>query len=351
MEKKNIVVFFGGRSSEHIISCMSAQNVISSIDEEKYEIILVGITEEGKWLLVKDVAAIADGSWREGTTQAVLSPDATEKCLYVFEADGLRKIRVDVAFPVLHGQNGEDGTIQGLFELAQIPYVGCGVLASAIGMDKLYTKLIVNRLGIRQAEYVPVFAEELSDMDRVTAEVEEKLSYPVFVKPSRAGSSRGVSKAKNRKELEDALHLAAENDWKMLVEEAIVGREVECAVLGNLDPQASGVGEIFSADGFYGFDAKYYNQDSKTSVNPDIEAEAREEIRRNAVEIFRAIDGRGLSRVDFFLTKEGVVFNEINTMPGFTAISMYPSLWEAKGLGKKALIQELINLAFSVRER
>ena len=344
--KQNIVVFFCVLSSEHVVSCMSAQNVLACIDRDKYEIILVGITQKGRWLLVDSPEKIADGSWRTSTAHVILSPDATEKCLYIFTDGEVKKQPVDVIFPVLHGLFGEDGTIQGLFEMAQIPYVGCGLTSSAIGMDKFYTKMIVERLGIRQAKYVPVLAEEFDRIEAVMDRIEGELPYPVFVKPSRAGSSCGVSKARNRRELRKALSVAAENDRKILVEEAIDGRELECAVLGNLDPKASGVGEIFPADEFYDFDAKYYNQESKTTVSPDLPESAREEIRRDAVEIFKAVDARGLSRVDFFLTAKGVVFNEINTMPGFTAISMYPTLWEAAGKSKQELIQELIDLAF-----
>ena len=255
-------------------------------------------------------------------------------------------VHLDVIFPVLHGLYGEDGTVQGLFKLAGIPFVGCGLFASAAGMDKLYTKIIVDTLGIRQAKYVPVYKEELPKMDEVVAKVESALEYPVFVKPSRAGSSKGVNKAANREQLKNALVEAADNDRKILVEETIIGREVECAVLGNLDVKASGVGEILSADEFYDFDAKYYNSESKTLVDPPMPENMREQIREDAVKIFMALDGRGLSRVDFFLTESGVVFNEINTLPGFTAISMYPMLWEAQGIPKKELVQKLIDLAF-----
>ena len=236
-------------------------------------------------------------------------------------------VHLDVIFPVLHGLYGEDGTVQGLFKLAGIPFVGCGLFASAAGMDKLYTKIIVDTLGIRQAKYVPVYKEELPKMDEVVARVESALEYPVFVKPSRAGSSKGVNKAANREQLKSALVEAADNDRKILVEETIIGREVECAVLGNLD-------------------AKYYNSESKTLVDPPMPENMREQIREDAVKIFMALDGRGLSRVDFFLTESGVVFNEINTLPGFTAISMYPMLWEAQGIPKKELVQKLIDLAF-----
>ena len=198
MEKKNIVVLFGGQSSEHVVSCMSVQNVAANINEEKYNVILVGITEDGHWVKVDSLSQVKDDTWRESKTGAVLSPDAKEKCLIVTENGSFEKIPVDVVFPVLHGLYGEDGTVQGILELAKIPYVGCGVLASAVSMDKLSTKRMVSGLGICQAAYVSVMKAELKDMDAVIAKIEKEIPYPVFVKPSNAGSSRGVNKADNR---------------------------------------------------------------------------------------------------------------------------------------------------------
>lgn len=353
MARQTVAVFFGGQSSEHEISCLSAVNVIENIDREKYEVILVGITREGAWLLVDGVEAIRSGSWRDGAVRAVLSPDARQHGLLVLEEDRVGLRRVDVAFPVLHGLFGEDGTIQGLLELAQIPYVGCGVLASAVSMDKLYTKLIVDRLGIRQAAYVAVRKEELSDMEGVVRKVEARLSYPVFIKPCNAGSSKGISKAENREALMSGLLEAAGHDRKILVEETVVGREIECAVLGGAEPAVSGVGEILAAADFYDYEAKYHNAESKTVLDPNLPAETVEAIRRDAARIFQAVDGFGLSRVDFFVTREEnqVVFNEINTLPGFTAISMYPMLWENRGMTKRSLVEALIRTAFSRREQ
>ena len=344
--KKTVAVIFGGQSSEHIVSCMSVQNVAGQIDREAYDVLLIGITEEGHWVKADSLESIQDGSWKNSKVSAVISPDATDKCVILLEDGKWKKVKIDVVFPVLHGLYGEDGTIQGILELAGIPYVGCGVLASAVSMDKLYTKIIVDTLGIRQAAYVPVYREELADMNRVAEKIEGKFSYPVFVKPSNAGSSKGVGKAENREELEAALTEAARHDRKILVEETIIGHEVECAVFGggNVPVKASGVGEIMAAAEFYDFDAKYYNADSKTVVNPPLPGNAAEEVRKAAVEIFKAVDGYGLSRVDFFVKENGeVVFNEINTLPGFTAISMYPMLWEAAGMDKKALVQALLD--------
>lgn len=346
--KKRILVIFGGQSSEHIVSCMSAVNVINNIDRDTYEVLIVGITEEGHWLLVDSVEAIKDESWRNGTVQAILSPDATEKSVIVMDGTKVHKIKVDGAFPVLHGLYGEDGTIQGLFELVQLPYVGCGVLASAVSMDKFFTKIIADRVGVRQAAYEPVMKEEIADaqgMEDAVRRVEKRFSYPVFIKPSNAGSSRGVSKAENREQLEKGLTEAALHDRKILVEETIVGHEIECAVFGNgKDPViASGVGEVLAAAEFYDFEAKYFNAESRTVVNPELPGDSAERVQKAAVEIFKAVDGYGLARVDFFVTAGGdVVFNEINTMPGFTAISMYPMLFEAAGISKTELVGKLI---------
>lgn len=352
MSKKNLAVIFGGRSSEHEVSCISVQTIIKAVNQEKYNMYLVGITEEGKWLKVNDVAAIEDDSWRQSKEVAIISPD-TKGELLIGEATGdtysyNRSVKIDAIFPVLHGMYGEDGTIQGLFEMSGIPYVGCGVFASAASMDKFYTKLVVDTLGIRQAIYVGVIASELKDMDSVVAKVESKLSYPVFIKPSKAGSSKGVSKADNRDMLVAGLLEAAKHDYKILVEETIVGRELECAVIGyDKTTKASGIGEILAAAEFYDFDAKYNNAESKTVIDPELPEGKVEEIRENAVKIFNALDGFGLSRVDFFLEKDtgSVVFNEINTLPGFTSISMYPMLWKAKGYTIESLVEELIEMA------
>lgn len=350
MEKKKIAVLFGGQSSEHIVSCMSAANVIDQIDTQRYEPILIGITQEGHWVRTDTVEDIRSGAWRESRIEAVISPDATKQCLILTENGISREERIDAAFPVLHGLCGEDGTVQGLFELARIPYVGCGVLASAVSMDKLYTKIIVDDLGIRQADYVPVMSWKMKkDMDEVVKQIEEKFSYPVFVKPSNAGSSKGVSKAENREELIAGLWEAANHDRKILVEETIVGHEIECAVLGGGQKpvQSSGVGEILAAAEFYDFEAKYFNEESRTVLGPDLPGDSAEQVRKAAAAIFNAVDGYGLARVDFFVTKNGeVIFNEINTLPGFTAISMYPMLWEAAGITKQDLINRLIELAF-----
>lgn len=355
---KKIAILFGGQSSEHEVSLKSAVTIAKAMNQQKYSILLIGITKEGEWLYVDSLAEIEDGSWKKSAKSALISPDAGAGSVFVFARSAgsvtvsAERIKIDAVFPALHGLYGEDGTVQGLLELARIPYVGCGVLASAVSMDKLYTKLIVDTLGIRQAKYVPVLKHELSNFTEVIAKIEKTLSYPVFVKPSNAGSSCGVTKAHNRAELEGGLLLAADHDRKILVEETIVGRELECAVLGGVCAKASGVGEVLAAAEFYDYDAKYNNSESKTDISPELPEGKAEEIARDAEKIFAAVDGFGLSRVDFFLTNDGeVVFNEINTLPGFTAISMYPMLWEAKGIGKEALVEELLSLAFARAEK
>ena len=330
MDKKTIAVVFGGQSSEHEISCISVATVLRQIDESKYNILIIGITKAGRWLKVDSIEAVEDGSWREGTVGAILSPDASMKGVLFLENGHATLEKVDVVFPVLHGLWGEDGTIQGVLELAGIPYVGCGVLASAVSMDKLYTKIIVDTLGIR---------------------VESRFSYPVFVKPSCAGSSKGVSKATDRESLIHALEVAAAEDVKILVEEMIVGRELEFAIFNSGETEASGIGEILAAADFYDYDAKYNNAESRTVIDPELPEGKMDEIREAAKAIFQAVDGCGLARVDFFLEKDTnrVIFNEINTLPGFTAISMYPMLWEARGRKKPELVEALIQSAYTRR--
>lgn len=350
--KMNIVVVFGGQSTEHDISRRSVVTVLDYLDDNKYEVYTVGITKEGQWLLYDgNRDAILNDTWMQYGIPAYISPDATRKALVIEHRGVLEMINIDAVIPVLHGLYGEDGSIQGLFRLAGIPYVGCGILASSVAMDKLYTKLVVEPLGIRQAKYVRALKE---DYDRITMaeEVNNKLTYPVFVKPSNAGSSIGVSKAESDTELHDALVLAFEHDRKVLVEEGIDGREVECAVLGNFDVVASDVGEILAADEFYDFDSKYNSEDSETVLSADIPSETKELIRDYAVQIFKAIDGRGLSRVDFFVENGtgDVIFNEINTYPGFTNISMYPMLMAEAGYEGSALMDKLIELAIEAAE-
>lgn len=344
MNKTTVAVIFGSRSSEHDVSLVSAANVIANINTDIYDVVIVGITKEGHWLKVNNIEEITSGTWLNSKTTAIISPDTTHHGILFIEGTNVTSKYIDVALPVLHGLNGEDGTIQGLFELAHIPYVGCGVVSSGVSMDKLFAKIIVEKLGIRQAKYVSVLKREMDDIDACVNKVEDTLPYPVFIKPANAGSSRGISKAYNREELITGLKEALLHDRKVLIEETIIGRELECGVLGGTHPIASGVGEIVAAADFYDYNAKYNSAESIEDVSPELPAGVENKIREYAIQIFTALDGYSLSRVDFFLEKDTneIVFNEINTLPGFTSISMYPMLWEAKGISKSQLIEKLI---------
>ena len=349
LNKLTVAVIFGGQSSEHEVSRVSASTIISNLDPEKYYVIPVGITKDGKWMIYNGpVENIKNGEWEKFGTPAVLSPDASQKGLLKTVGGKVKLIPIDLAFPVLHGKYGEDGTIQGLFELAQIPYVGNGVLSSSISMDKAFTKIIAKNAKIPQAKYVEVHSEDLKRIKTTASKIEKKLGYPCFVKPANAGSSVGITKAHNKEELMEGLKVAAVHDSKIVVEEGIVGREIECAVLGNRGHvEASCVGEIFSAGEFYDYDAKYNNAESKTVVPAEISPEKQDEIRKMAVKVFNAVDGSGLARGDFFVENEteNVIFNELNTLPGFTPISMYSMLWAACGKSTAELLDNLIELA------
>lgn len=349
MIKKVVAVLFGGQSSEHEISKISAATVISNMSQDKYFIMPVYITKDGKWMLYDGpVENIASGQWEKYATHAILSPDTEHRGLIRIVGDKIKRIPIDVVFPVLHGKGGEDGTIQGLLELAGIPYVGCGVLASSLSMDKAYTKIVADSIGLNQADYISVSSNEaLDNIDSLCERVENEISYPCFVKPSNAGSSFGITKAADRETLISGIKLAAENDRTIVIEKNINGREVECAVLGNDNPEASIVGEILAAADFYDFDAKYNSKESKTIIPAEIDDNISDEIRKNAVAVFKALGCSGISRVDFFIENNTgkVIFNEINTMPGFTGISMYPMLWDAMGVPLPELIDRLIELA------
>ncbi len=349
-DKKRIAVIFGGQSSEHEVSRFSAEAVLRNIDTDKFEIAMIGITRDGRWLPYDGpVELLGTGEWqalaeaRQHSQQVLLSAGAA---IAAAERDSYR---IDVVFPVLHGCNGEDGTIQGLFELAGIPYVGCGVLGSALGMDKAYSKIVFEKEGIPQGKYLVFNRKQIYQTpSAMVKEVEEVLTYPCFVKPSNAGSSVGVSKAHDRVELESALQLAARYDRRILVEEFMDGREAECAVLGNDDPIASTVGEVIPCNEFYDYEAKYMSGDSSEVIIPaNLPSNTVEKIKNYSVRAFKALDCSGLARVDFFVQKDTgeVYINEINTMPGFTQISMYSKLWAATGIPYSQLIERLIELA------
>ncbi len=350
MKKLSVCILFGGISPEHEVSLRSAESVLNNIDREKYNVFPVGITKEGDWILFggTDYSMLPAGTWQsfDGNRRATLSP-VHGQGLLSFENDCVVRERIDVVFPVLHGANGEDGAIQGLLQIAGIPYVGPHIAASAACMDKCMTKLMADQAGVRQADWVLVTRNTYGHgADTVCDTVEAKFEYPVFVKPAGTGSSVGVSKAKNREQLVQALETALAYDRKVLVEEFIDGQEVECAVLGNETPMASVCGEIDAGADFYDYEAKYISDSSRLYIPARISSEVEETVRNTAVKIYEALGCCGLSRVDFFVKKDGeVVFNEINTIPGFTSISMYPKMFEASGISYPQLIDKLLELA------
>lgn len=351
MQKINVCVLFGGISPEHEVSLRSAESVLNNMDTEKYTIFPVGITKEGKWILYggTDYSQLPTQQWlnHPENCTAMISPVRGDGLL-CFKPDGMVAEKIDVVFPVLHGENGEDGAMQGLLQMAGIPYVGPHVSASAVAMDKTLTKLVMDNAAIPQAAWLLVRNSDLqTKMDAMLNEAEGRFTYPMFVKPAGTGSSVGVSKANNREELTNALLQAGKFDEKILVEEFIDGREVEVAVLGNANPMASVVGEIDSGAEFYDYEAKYVSDTSVAYIPARIPEDVAEQLRETAVKVYKAIGCRGLSRVDFFVTykENAIVFNEINTIPGFTSISMYPKLFAASGIPYGTLIDQLIQLA------
>ena len=351
MRKLNVCILFGGISPEHEVSLRSAESVLNNIDHEKYNVLPVGITKEGDWILFggKDYSQLPAGTWKSNPAnrRAAISP-VRGQGLLSFEGDCVVRTLVDVVFPVLHGENGEDGAMQGLLQMAGSPYVGPHVAASAVSMDKTLTKLVVDHAGVPQAAWHLVRRGEMENhMEQILNTLENKFVYPMFVKPAGTGSSVGVSKATNRITLAAALLSAAAFDDKVLVEEFIHGRGVEVAVMGNDNRVASICGEIDSGADFYDYDAKYVTDTSVAYIPARIPEDVEESVREAAVKVYSAIGCKGLSRVDFFVTFEDnrVVFNEINTLPGFTSISMYPKLFAASGIPYSELIDELINLA------
>jgi D-alanine-D-alanine ligase len=381
MEKLRVGILFGGRSGEHEVSLLSAASVLKAIDKEKYEVVPIGITKDGRWLTAEHAENLLQGklvleprNLRAGdpettTSAAVLArgeavivppePVHRHSGLVPFQTDAAmmrrasdRAINVDVIFPVLHGTFGEDGTIQGLLELADIPYVGAGVLGSAAGMDKDIMKSLFIAAGIPIVKHVTILRGAWEkDPKKVQKLVESKLTYPVFVKPANLGSSVGISKAHNRKELGPAVEEAAKFDRKIVIEQGVGGkkekaREIECAVLGNDEPAASVPGEIVPGKEFYDYTAKYVDEGSQLIIPAKLTKAETKKVQELAVAAFQAVDCSGLARVDFLMDpKTGKIFlNEINTMPGFTAISMYPKLWGASGLAYADLIDRLIQL-------
>ena len=338
MANLNVCVIIGGMSTEHDVSMISGKNVVENLDKDKYEVYPVVIDKNGKWY-----------------EQSINNNEEKKEIENIVEY--LKK--KDVVFPVLHGLYGEDGTIQGMLELLKIPYVGCGILSSSICMDKVYSKVIFQKAKILQAKYIYIknkntyidedFNEREFNSEEIIETVEKKLGFPVFVKPSNSGSSVGINKVKDAEELIKAIDEAAVYDKKILIEKAIVGKEVECAVLGNEEVKASIVGQILPAEDFYTYDAKYNNPESLVKIPADLSEQKINEIRELAIKAFKAVDGSGLARVDFFVEDgtEKVYINEINTMPGFTEISMYPKLWGYEGLKYSELLSKLIELVIN----
>jgi D-alanine-D-alanine ligase len=355
-----VAVVFGGRSNEHAISCVSAGSILRNLDPERFEVVAVGITPDGSWVLTDgdpDSLAIANRQLpavsSESGTELALTADPRRAGQLVSLAPGGAEVlaSVDVVFPVLHGPYGEDGTIQGLLELAGVPYVGAGVLASAAGMDKEFTKKLLVAEGLPIGDYAVLRPSE-STLD---AKQLDRLGLPAFVKPARGGSSIGVSRVTNRQELPEAIAHARQHDPKVIVESAIIGRELECGVLEFPDGtvQASTVGEIRLAgvrgreDSFYDFATKYLDDAAELDVPAKIDDDVSDAVRELAIRAFKAIDGRGLARVDFFLTDDGPLINEVNTMPGFTRISMYPRMWAASGVDYQTLLATMVDTALS----
>jgi D-alanine-D-alanine ligase len=331
-------IIFGGRSGEHAVSLMSAASIISTLDSQKFQVICIGITRQGEWRRFEGMPAeIESGVWEQNSTH--------------FTIDDLKK-EVDFVFPVLHGTYGEDGTIQGLFEMLDIPYAGCGVLASSLAMDKIAAKTIFDGYGLPICKYKTVMSEDLGICDeKLAIDIEEKLSnkYPLFVKPANLGSSVGINKAKNREQLIAALYEAAKYDRRLLVEEGIDGREIEVAMLGNSDIKASITGEIVPSDEFYSYTAKYFDDgQSKLIIPVEIDAKIEEAIREMSIKAYASLDCAGFARVDFFLEKttNKIYINEINTIPGFTKFSMFPLLWKHTGINYSGLLERIVELGY-----
>jgi D-alanine-D-alanine ligase len=377
MKKLRVGILFGGRSGEHEVSLLSAASILDAIDKDKYEVVPIGITKEGRWLTAAHAEKLLRGEFTSAKHLRAGDPEATPGAALLARGEAIvvppvpggelapfqsetpqrrledRAINVDVVFPVLHGTFGEDGTIQGLLELADLPYVGAGVLGSAAGMDKDVMKRLFRDAGLAIVRHLTFLrADWEKDRKRVRKEVEKKLNYPLFVKPANLGSSVGVGKARDRKELEKAMDEAAAYDRKLIVEEGVGGkdrkaREIECSVLGNDRPEASIAGEVVPCKEFYDYEAKYLTEGSELIIPAKLSKKQMQEVQEMAVQAFLAVDCAGMARVDFLMDPktEKIYVNEVNTIPGFTAISMYPKLWAASGLPYPKLIDRLIQLA------
>ena len=347
---KTLCILFGGANSEHEVSLRSAASVLENVDRQKYKVVTLGITRDGRFLYYDGpTSLIKTGEWETSgrTVPAILSPDRSHGGILLLGSDGPTPLKVDVVFGVMHGKNAEDGTVQGLLELAEIPCVGSGVLASALCMDKATAHAVFTGAGIKKTGLSVVSPGELEDFENLERRLADELGYPMFVKPARAGSSVGVSRVENARELYDALSLAFAHDKKVVVEQEVTGQEVECSVIGNENPiVAKVVGEIAPADGFYSYDAKYLNDSAKLYIPANISEKTAEEVREIAAKAYKVMGCAGFARVDFFVKESGeVLLNEINTIPGFTSISMFPKLFEASELPYGQLITKLVEYA------
>jgi D-alanine-D-alanine ligase len=351
MDKLHVAVLFGGRSGEHEVSLMSARSVLSVLDPEKYDVTQVGITHEGRWLTGEDVLGKFENNKTDGLFPVVVFPDPSEKGMYVLEGiSGLKKwANVEIFFPLLHGTFGEDGTLQGLFELADVAYIGAGVVGSAVGMDKGVFKDVMIANNIPVVDTMVVLRSDMeTNMPAVMEEAEKISDYPLFTKPANLGSSVGVTKCSNRSDLQEGLMEAASFDRRVLIQKGIrKAREIEVSVLGNHDPIASVPGEVLPSREFYSYESKYIDGTSGLVIPADLPADVAEKICEYAVRAYKAIDCAGMARVDFFVEKDTnkIYLNELNTIPGFTKISMYPKLWEASGLPYHKMVDRLIELA------
>lgn len=348
MGRIKLGIIFGGVSTEHEVSIASGTAIMKNLNKNKYEIYPIYIDKEGDWYTYKD-----NGEELQVGEPINVSKKIENVCKYLKN--------LDVVFPILHGLYGEDGTIQGMLELLKLPYVGTKVLGSSICMDKVYAKIIFEKANILQANYVYIrrhlnkyiyiendFTEEIMSLENITKKIRKKIDFPMFIKPSNSGSSVGINKANNEQELKKYIQQAGNYDNKILIEENINGREIECAILGNEEVEASTLGEIVVKNKFYSFDAKYHNQESKTIISTNLPKKLSDEVKKIAKKAYKATDCKGLARVDFFVDdkNEKIYINEINTLPGFTVISMYPKLWEARGLSYSELLDKLISLAY-----
>ena len=349
-EKKRlrVAVLFGGRSAEHEVSIASATSVIRALDPAKYDVVPIGISKDGRWLAGGGAQKMLADTLRKGRHVTLAPEPGTRKLLVRDEQGSAPPLGIDVVFPVLHGTYGEDGTLQGLLELANLPYVGCGVLASSVGMDKVVQKRLFEQAGLPVVKYQALPRSQWeTDPEATLADIQRRFHFPVFLKPATLGSSVGMTKAHNPAELAAGLDLAAQFAQKLLIERSVDGREIEVAILGNEDPRASVPGEIIPHREFYDYEAKYTEEGTQLIVPAPLKPRQTVKVQEYAIRAFQSIDGRGMARVDFFLERHTgrLYVNEVNTIPGFTSISMYPRLWEASGVTYPELIDRLIRLA------